>query len=127
MCGGHVCLVLTPNGEIKIFADGVQVFGFLDGRWHLTDAVEKYRVWEESVGNKELAHRLFSAALNLAEGRRGGLFVILDDARKARELLSKRDLLHSPQESATAGSKIVCRCCLRAARVPASSAPISRG
>src|SRR5271170_7406174 len=87
LCGGHVCLVLTPNGEIKIFADGAQVFSFLDGRWHLTDAVEKYRVWEDALGNKELAHRLFSVALNLAEGRRGGLFVILDDRRKAPELL----------------------------------------
>ena len=29
LCGGHVCLVLTPNGEIKIFADGAQVFSFL--------------------------------------------------------------------------------------------------
>src|SRR5207249_3860628 len=29
LCGGHVCLVLTPNGEIKIFADGRQVFSFL--------------------------------------------------------------------------------------------------
>ena len=74
-------MVLTPNGEIKIFADGAQVFSFLDGRWHLTDAVEKYRVWEEALGNKELAHRLFSVALNLAEGRRGGLFVILDERR----------------------------------------------
>jgi len=26
LCGGHVCLVLTPNGEIKIFADSAQVF-----------------------------------------------------------------------------------------------------
>src|SRR6202030_2085726 len=42
LCGGHVCLVLTPNREIKIFADGAPVFSFLDGRWHLTDAVEKY-------------------------------------------------------------------------------------
>jgi hypothetical protein len=32
LCGGHVCMILTPNGEMKIFADGVQAFNFLDGR-----------------------------------------------------------------------------------------------
>jgi hypothetical protein len=117
LCGGHVCLVLTPNGEIKIFADGAQVFSFLDGRWHLTDAVEKYRVWEDALGNKELAHRLFSAALNLAEARRGGLFVILDDRRKARELLNSRDLLHQRNEPAKAGSKNQLHYLLRSQRV----------
>ncbi len=35
--GGHICLVLTPNGEIKVFAGGVQSFHFMEGRWHLTD------------------------------------------------------------------------------------------
>jgi hypothetical protein len=124
LCGGHVCLVLTPNGEIKIFADGAQVFSFLDGRWHLTDAVEKYRVWEEALGNKELAHRLFSAALNLAEGRRGGLFVILDDRRKAGEMLSKRDLLHQQNEPANAGSKYQLHYLLRCQRVTELSQPV---
>jgi hypothetical protein len=33
------------------------------------------------------------------------LFVILDDRRKARELLGNRDLLHQKHESAKAGSK----------------------
>jgi hypothetical protein len=124
LCGGHVCLVLTPNGEIKIFADGAQVFSFLEGRWHLTDAVEKYRVWEETLGNKELANRLFSVALNLAEGRRGGLFVILDDRRKARELLSNRDLLHQQHEPARAGSKNQLHYLLRSQRVTELSQPV---
>jgi hypothetical protein len=26
--GGHLCLVLTPNGEIKVFGGGVQIFHF---------------------------------------------------------------------------------------------------
>jgi hypothetical protein len=124
LCGGHVCLVLTPNGEIKIFADGAQVFSFLDGRWHLTDAVEKYRVWEEALGHKELAHRLFSVALNLAEGRRGGLFVILDDRRRACELLSNRDLLHQQQDPAKAGSKNQLHYLLRSQRVTEISQPV---
>ena len=124
LCGGHVCLVLTPNGEIKIFADGVQVFSFLDGRWNLTDAVEKYRVWEEALGNKDLAHRLFSVALNLAEGRRGGLFVILDDPRRAQELLSRRDLLHHQDTPAKSGSKNQLHYLLRSQRVTEISQPV---
>jgi hypothetical protein len=124
LCGGHVCLVLTPNGEIKIFADGVQVFNFLDGRWHLTDAVEKYRVWEDALGNKDLAHRLFSVALNLAESRRGGLFVILDDRQRAHELLGKRDLLHGQYGSAKGGSKNQLHYLLRCRRVTELSQPV---
>jgi len=73
LCGGHVCMILTPNGEMKIFANGVEVFRFWDGRWRLTDAERKYTLWTEAVGNFELAERLFGAALNLAEDRRGGL------------------------------------------------------
>ena len=46
LSGGHICLILTPNEEIKAFADGVQVFNFIGGRWHLTDAVDKYRLWD---------------------------------------------------------------------------------
>src|SRR6185436_4147054 len=79
LVGGHVCLVLTPNGEIKAFADGVQVFTFLDGRWRLSDVSEKYRQWEEALGHAALAQRIFTTALNLAERRRGGLFVVLSD------------------------------------------------
>jgi hypothetical protein len=124
LCGGHVCLVLTPNGEIKIFADGAQVFSFLDGRWHLTDAVEKYRVWEEALGNREVARRLFSVALNLAEGRRGGLFVVLDDRLRASELLSHSDLLHQQHESTKSGSKNQLHYLLRSQSVTEISQPV---
>lgn len=94
LCGGHVCLILTPNGEMKVLANGVQVFHFLDGRWRLTDAQRKYDLWTEAVGNAELAERLFVAALNLAEDRRGGLLVVLDDPDKAQRLVSRNDLLN---------------------------------
>src|SRR5439155_697939 len=57
LCGGHVCLVLTPNGEIKIFADGRQVFSFLDGRWRLTDARQKYAAWRQAAGDEQVAER----------------------------------------------------------------------
>jgi hypothetical protein len=93
MCGGHVCMILTPNGEMKIFANGVEVFRFWDGRWRLTDVERKYTLWTEAVGDFELAERLFGAALNLAEDRRGGLLVVLDNPSAARKLVSRTDLL----------------------------------
>ena len=116
LCGGHICLVLTPNGEIKIFGEGVQLFSFLDGRWHLTDVAWKYDVFENAIGHRDLANRLFSAALNLAEQRRGGLLVVLDDARKVRQLVSARDLLGDPK-AAHAGAKDQLHYLLRRRRI----------
>jgi len=95
LCGGHICLVLTPNGEIKIFGEGVQLFNFFEGRWRLTDAVVKFQQWEIAVGRRDLAARLFSSGLNLAEHRRGGMFVILDDALHVRQLINEFDLLEN--------------------------------
>jgi hypothetical protein len=91
LCGGHVCLVLTPNGEIKAFADGTQVFNFLDGRWRLSDTAEKYATWAQAMAGTALAERLFTTALNLAERRRGGLFVVLDDGQAADRLVPPND------------------------------------
>jgi hypothetical protein len=106
LCGGHVCMILTPNGEMKIFADGVQVFHFLDGRWRLTDAHRKYDLWKEAIRDTELAERLFTTALNLAEDRRGGLLVVLDDPEMAASLVSRTDLLTSNHgQHAVAGAK----------------------
>ena len=102
LCGGHVCLVLTPNGEIKIFAAGRQVFNFLDGRWHLTEASEKYETWQRAVGDAAVADRLFTAALDLAEARRGALFVVLNDAAVAERLVPHADLLSVGDASAMA-------------------------
>ena len=93
LCGGHICLILTPNGEMKVFANGLQVFRFWDGQWRLVDSERKYALWSEAVGNAELAERLFAAALNLAEDRRGGLLVVLDDPNNATKLVSRTDLL----------------------------------
>jgi len=104
LCGGHICLVLTPNGEIKIFGEGVQLFSFFDGRWHLTDAVSKYQAWEAAIGRSDLAARLFSAGLNLAEHRRGGMFVVLEDPQRARRLVSGADLLETDRRE-RAGAK----------------------
>lgn len=98
LCGGHVCMILTPNGEMKIIADGVQVFRFAGGHWSLTDAERKYGLWTTAVGEVRLAERLFAAALNLAEERRGGLLVVLDDPAAVQGLVSKTDLLASLPE-----------------------------
>jgi hypothetical protein len=108
VCGGHVCMILTPNGEMKIFAEGVQVFHFLDGRWRLTDAERKYDLWTKAIGNVEFAERLFAVALNLAEDRRGGLLVVLNDPSTASSLVSGSDLLASQPnrgEHAVSGAK----------------------
>jgi hypothetical protein len=104
LCGGHVCLVLTPNGEIKIFGEGVQLFNFFDGRWHLTDAVSRYQRWESAIGRKDLAARLFSAGLNLAEHRRGGMFVVMENPEDAGQLVRGLDLLEAGQRE-RAGAK----------------------
>jgi len=93
LCGGHICLILSPNGEIKVYSDGVEVFRFIDGKWRLADARHRYAMWRKALGNDELAERLFSVALNLTESRRGALFVALDKPESARELISQPDLL----------------------------------
>ena len=50
------------------------------------------------LGNSRLlAERLFSAALNLAEDRRGGLFVVLDDPKRAQHFVPIGELLQEPQ------------------------------
>ena len=73
------------------------MFRFWNGRWRLTDAERKYELWTKAVRNSELAERLFVAALNLAEERRGGLLVVLDDPRSATKLVSTTDLVkHLP-------------------------------
>ena len=96
---GNICLVLTPNGEIKIFSNGVQIFHFLEGRWHLTDLREKYHEFRRAIEDALLAQRLFTVALNLAEQRRGGLFVVLDCEESAPGLVAAEDLLENQAAS----------------------------
>ncbi|MFI5456712.1 MAG: hypothetical protein ACHRXM_14790 [Isosphaerales bacterium] len=84
--GGHVCLVLSPSQEIKIFAEGTLMFSFSDARWRLLDIPSKFAVWCEAVGRTEwrdLALSVFQAALNLGESRLGALFVVLRDPQKS--------------------------------------------
>jgi hypothetical protein len=89
----HVCIVLSPSHEIKVFADGAQVFAFRGGAWSLFDVQAKYARWAEAVGNPALAERLFRTALDLADAREGGLFVLLRDEAAARGLIAAGDRL----------------------------------
>jgi hypothetical protein len=104
--GGHLCLVLTPNGEIKVFGGGVQIFHFLEGRWRITDLAQKYHEFRRAVGDSRLAERLFAVALNLAESRRGGLFVVLDHRKAAGHLVAPGDLLEETPAEGSSKSQI---------------------
>lgn len=76
---GHVCAVLSPSHEIKIFAGGAEVFAFRGAGWHLLDIQAKYDLWARAVGDEPLALRLFQTALDLADAREGALFVVVRD------------------------------------------------
>ena len=93
--GGHVCLVLTPSQEIKVFAGGNLAFSFSDARWRLLDIPTKFATWCKAVGAtscRDLAARVFQAALNLGEDRKGALFVVLrDPAASISQLIAPTD------------------------------------
>ena len=90
----HVCVVLSPSHEIKVFAEGAQMFAFRGASWHLFDLEAKYAMWADAVGNPALAERLFLTALDLADAREGALFVLLrDQAAAVRELIAPGDRL----------------------------------
>ena len=103
---GHVCAVLTPSREIKVFARGAEVFTFRAAAWHLLDLQAKYEVWAQAVGNPTLASWLFQAALNLADAREGALFVILrDPAAHLGQLVSPADRLDVPVPNVVPASR----------------------
>jgi hypothetical protein len=93
--GGHVCLVLTPFQEIKVFAEGTLTFSFSDARWRMLDIPSKFAVWCEAIGRSKcpgLATSIFQAALNLSESRIGALFVVLRDPEASvRQLIARPD------------------------------------
>jgi hypothetical protein len=94
----NVCVVLSPSHEIKLFAEGVQVFSFRNARWHLLDLHAKYEMWASSVGNRALAERVFQTALDLADAREGALFVVLRDPATSLPLLvAPGDQLDAPR------------------------------
>jgi len=94
---GHVCVVLSPSREIKVFAEGAELFTFRGAAWHLLDVQAKYRLWAEAVGNEAVALRLFQTARDLAEAREGALFLVARDPHRAVEaLVAPADRLDGP-------------------------------
>jgi len=92
-----ICIVLSPAHEIKVFAQGVQMFSFRNARWHLLDMKAKYDMWEAVIGHHQLAERLFQTAIDLADAREGALFVVLRDPKASMPLLvSPADQLDAP-------------------------------
>jgi hypothetical protein len=83
----NIVVVLSPTHEIKIFAEGRQVFSFRNARWNLLDVEAKYEMWAAAVGSRPLAERLFQTALDLADSREGALFVVLRNAASSLPLL----------------------------------------
>ena len=95
-----ICIVLSPSHEIKVFAQGVQMYSFRNARWHLLDMKAKYDMWEAAVGHRMLAERLFQTAIDLADARQGALFVMLRDPQASLSLLvSPADQLDAPHGS----------------------------
>jgi hypothetical protein len=89
----NVGVVLTPSHEIKVFAEGVEMFSFRNARWNLLDIQAKYDMWERAVETSALANRLFQTALDLADGRQGALFVVLRDADAISTIVAPADRL----------------------------------
>jgi hypothetical protein len=102
---GDICIVLSPSHEIKVFAEGVQMFSFRNARWQLLDIEAKYEMWAEAVGSRSLAERLFQTALDLADARHGALFVMLREPQQAvGQLIAPADRLDTMAEPRTARS-----------------------
>jgi hypothetical protein len=90
----HVCVVLSPSHEIKVFAHGAYVLAYRHASWALLDVQSKYDLWADAVGNETLANGLFRSALDLADARQGALFVVLrEPAESVPQLVSLADRL----------------------------------
>ena len=94
--GGHVCLVLTPSQEIKVFAGGEP--GLLLQRRPVAAPGHPHQVRHLVQGRggfddcRDLAGKVFQAALNLGEDRKGALFVVLrDPAASIPQLIAPTD------------------------------------
>ena len=105
-----VCVVLSPSRDIKVFAEGAEVFSFHSAAWHLLDLKAKYEIWSDAVGNPSLALRLFQIALDLADAREGALFCVLRDPDDAvPQLVAPADRLDLPARLELAGAVPVSR------------------
>ncbi len=99
---GHVCAVLSPSREIKVFAEGAEVFAFRDASWQLLDLKAKYELWAQAVGDGALALRIFQTALDLANAREGALFVVVREPNTAvPQIVAPADRLDVPLRAAS--------------------------
>ena len=105
----HMCAVLSPSREIKIFAEGAQLFTYRGAAWHLLDLQAKYRLWAEAVGNEPLAMRIFQTALDLADAREGALFLIAGDNDDTSQLVAPADRLDLPMPPESARTNLPSR------------------
>ena len=105
-----VCVVLSPSRDIKVFAEGTEVFSFHSAAWHLLDLKAKYDLWADAVGNASLALRLFQISLDLADAREGALFAVLRDPEEAvPHLVAPADCLDLPLRPDVRVSGVVSR------------------
>jgi hypothetical protein len=89
--------VLSPSREIKIFAEGTEMFTFRGAAWHLVDAQAKYRLWADAVGNEPVAARIFQTARDLSDAREGALFAVVREPEVAvSQLVPTADRLDLP-------------------------------
>ncbi len=110
LAGPHVCIVLSPSREIKVFAEGAEVFTFRQAAWHLLDLEAKYERWAGAVGHRPLAERLFRTALDLADAREGALFVVLRHPAEALpQLVAPADRLDGAWSEPAEGEPPVSR------------------
>jgi hypothetical protein len=97
----HVCVVLSPSHEIKVFSEGMQTFTFRHANWHLLDPQARYWRWVQAAVDPMVAERLFQAALDLAEARHGALFVVLrNPVVSLPQLIAPADRLSSAYHDA---------------------------
>lgn len=95
----HICIILTPSHEIRVFAEGSHVFTFRNATWQLIDVRAKYAMWQRAVGHEALARLIFQTALDLADSRQGALFVVLrDEGAGLDKLVAPADRLDLPHE-----------------------------
>jgi hypothetical protein len=98
---GHICAVLSPSREIKIFAEGAELFTFRGAAWHLLDVQAKYRMWADAVGDDAVAMRIFQTARDLSDRREGALFLVARDPEPAvAQLVAPADRLDASARSA---------------------------
>ena len=101
----NISVVLSPNHEIKVFAEGVLMFSFSNARWHLLDLDAKHQLWAGAVGNAALAERVLQTALDLSDARQGALFVVLRNPATSLPLLvAPGDQLDSPLATSPPGA-----------------------